>query len=200
MISVSPASSSTTVDIGNSNFIIIITVTRGEADVNLTRNGEFLDLRKTERTFVHVIPKVKASSNGTYIAIGDNDVGYHQVTFSLLAFCKHSAMFMYRCTLMQFVIDLGEAECIVLANSVLRGTVTCTIKSFPAVDKATYSCANRNVDLAWKEIGSADVLGVHKYQANASISDRDVPIFNGTSCRLITSNQYGIFNETVREG
>ena len=96
MISVSPSSSSTAIALGNSNFVVRINVTRGEAEVNLTRNGESLDLRKTERTFVHVIPEVKASSNGTYIAIGDNDVGCHQVSFKLLAFCKHPHAYRYR--------------------------------------------------------------------------------------------------------
>ena len=90
MISVSP-SVSTTVTIGN-NFPIRIAIIRGEANVSLTRNGNSLDLNRSGKSFVHVISNVNALSNGTYIAIGDNDVGYHQIQFSLFAFCKHYAI------------------------------------------------------------------------------------------------------------
>ena len=81
----------------------------------------------------------------------------------------------------------------------VHGTVACTIKAFPPVYKATYSCGNKSVDLTWNETGSADGLGLREYQTNASINHLDAPIFNGT-CRLITDNVYGQFNETVNEG
>ena len=100
---------------------------------------------------------------------------------------------------MQVCTDLDNAECSVVANSMVHGTVICTIKSFPPVEKATYSCENQRVDLTWKEIESADMLGVSKYQANASISSNDMPIFTRT-CRLTTANVYGQFNETLNEG
>ncbi|XP_065846264.1 uncharacterized protein [Oscarella lobularis] len=163
-------------------FVIRINVTQGDdvVNVNLTKDGDLVQLNGMGKLYEHNIPQVKASTNGTYIAIGDNDVGYHQVSFKLLAFY------------------LDNAECSVVANSMVHGTVICTIKSFPPVEKATYSCENQRVDLTWKEIGSADMLGVSKYQANASISSTDVPIFNGT-CRLTTANVYGQFNETLNE-
>ena len=100
---------------------------------------------------------------------------------------------------MQVCTDLDDAKCGVVANSVVHGTVTCTIKSFPPVYKGTYSCGNQSVELTWKEMGSPDMLGVPTYQANASINSMDVPIFNGT-CRLITANLHGQFNETLNKG
>ncbi|XP_065846290.1 uncharacterized protein [Oscarella lobularis] len=175
----SPSGENATVTIGNS-FLIRIDVTKGNATVNMTKDGDLVQLNGTGKLYEHNIPQVKASTNGTYIAIGDNDVGYHQVSFKLLAFY------------------LDNAECSVVANSMVHGTVICTIKSFPPVEKATYSCENQRVDLTWKEIESADMLGVSKYQANASISSNDMPIFTRT-CRLTTANVYGQFNETLNE-
>ena len=86
-----------------------------------------------------------------------------------------------------------------MANSTANAIVACTIKAFPPVYKATYSCGNESVDLTWNETGSADFLGIHEYQTNASINSMDMPIFNGT-CRLITTNECAQFNETLNEG
>ena len=47
---------------------------------------------------------------------------------------------------------------------------------------------------------SVDMLGVHEYQAKASIAKMYVPLFNGTSCRLFTYNEYGVLNKTLKEG
>ena len=46
---------------------------------------------------------------------------------------------------------------------------------------------------------SADILGVHEYQAKASIANMDVPMFMET-CRLTTANEYGQFSETLKAG
>ena len=75
-------------------FVIRINVTQGDdvVNVNLTKDGDLVQLNGMGKLYEHNIPQVKASTNGTYIAIGDNDVGYHQVSFKLLAFCKHHAM------------------------------------------------------------------------------------------------------------
>ena len=70
-------------------FLIRINVTQGDdAVVNLTTNGRLLQLIGTGNLYEHNITQVKASTNGTYVAIGDNNVGYYQVRFTLLAFCK----------------------------------------------------------------------------------------------------------------
>ena len=87
----SPSGENATVTIGNS-FLIRIDVTKGNATVNMTKDGDLVQLNGTGKLYEHNIPQVKASTNGTYIAIGDNDVGYHQVSFKLLAFCKRHAM------------------------------------------------------------------------------------------------------------
>ena len=100
---------------------------------------------------------------------------------------------------MQFCTDLDNATCGVVANSMVNAIVTCTIKSFPPVYKGTYSCGNQIVDLSWNKTGRSDGSGIYEYQANASINSEDVPIFNGT-CRLITTNFHGQFNETLNKG
>ena len=101
---------------------------------------------------------------------------------------------------MQVCTDLDNAECSLVASSMIRRTVTCTIRSFPPVDKAVYSCGNQSVELTWKEMGNADVLGVHKYQVEALITNMNVSRFIGISCSLITANRHGQFSETLREG
>ncbi|XP_065835031.1 uncharacterized protein [Oscarella lobularis] len=161
-------------------FLIRINVTQGDdAVVNLTTNGRLLQLIGTGNLYEHNITQVKASTNGTYVAIGDNNVGYYQVRFTLLAFY------------------LGEARCNITAKSTANSTVTCTIKSFPPVDKGTYACRNQSVDLTWKEMESADILGVHEYQAKASMANMDGLMFIET-CKLTTANKYGQFSETLK--
>ena len=72
-------------------FVIRINVTQGDAVVDLTKDGDLV-LNGTGKLFEHNIANVSVLTNGTYVAIGDNDVGYHRVQFSLLAFCKHYCM------------------------------------------------------------------------------------------------------------
>ena len=188
MVSVSPSSSSTTVGMGNSNFVIRITVTRGEADVNLTRSGDLLNLNRAGKTFVHVIPEVSASSNGTYIGVGNNDVGYHRVQFSLLAFCKYSFIYGKPSASSTYAIDLDDAECEVMGRS--NTGLTCSIRSYPPVLNGTLACINQMImNLIWNQVGSAGSLGVATYKAKAVVSNVK------NSCRIVTANQHGIFNK-----
>ena len=104
---------------------------------------------------------------------------------------------------MQFCTDLDNATCGVVVNSIMMGnaSVSCSIKSFPPVDKGTYSCEDQKVEFTWKQtMGSTDIQGVDKYQAKALITNVIVSRFTGGSCRLTTANEYGQFNETLKEG
>ena len=65
--------------------------------MNLTKDGDLVPLNGTGKLYEHNVRQVKASTNSTYVAIGDNDVGYHEVGFKLLAFCKHRAIQMKTC-------------------------------------------------------------------------------------------------------
>ena len=88
---ISPSGKSAIVSIGKA-FSIRINVTQGDAIVNLTIVGNLVQLNSKGKLYEHNIRRVKASTNGTYVAIGVNDVGYHRVSFHLLSFCKHHAI------------------------------------------------------------------------------------------------------------
>ena len=68
------------------SFLIRINVTQGDAVVNFTKDGDLVQLIDTGSLYEPNIPQVKVSTNG------DNDVGYHQVSFKLLAFRMHHAI------------------------------------------------------------------------------------------------------------
>ncbi|XP_065838034.1 uncharacterized protein [Oscarella lobularis] len=181
VLSAIPSSSQRVIVPIGKSFLIRINVTQGNAVVNLTKDGELTQLKSRGKLYEHNITKMSNTANGTYIAIGENDVGYHTVKFQLLAFY------------------LGDAECRAADDSIVNVAVTCTIRSVPPVETGTYSCGNRSINLSWREMESADTLGVRQYQAKALVSNMGVPRRTGTLCVLIAANEYGQLIVNLKE-